>query len=119
MAIYPQPGSGVGRASDSGRPGDARTSFQHYQQLRGQLFAERATFDAHWRELGDYYLPRRMRFWVTDRNKGDKRNQHIIDSTARFAARTLQSGLHAGLTSPARPWMRLSTPDPELAELAR
>jgi hypothetical protein len=56
---------------------------------------------------------------ASDRNRGDKRNQNIIDSTGRFAARTLASGLHAGLTSPARPWMKLTTPDPDLAEHGR
>jgi hypothetical protein len=94
----------------------ARTKRERYASLRAQLWTERSSFDAHWRELGDYLLPRRTRFWSGDRNRGDKRNQNIIDSTARFSARTLQSGLHAGLTSPARPWMKLTTPDPDLAE---
>jgi len=49
-------------------------------------------------------------------NKGTKTNQSIVDSTAKFAAKTLQSGLHAGITSPARPWFKLGTPDPDLAE---
>jgi hypothetical protein len=96
---------------------DTRSKRVKYDVLRSSLWAERQSgFDAHWRELGDWMLPRRTRFWAGDKNKGGSRNQNIIDSTARFAARTLSSGLHAGLTSPARPWMKLSTPDPELAE---
>lgn len=87
-----------------------------YGQLRSALWTDRSSFDAHWREISDWLLPRRTRFFAGDRNKGDRRNQNIIDSTARFSARTLQSGLHAGLTSPARPWFNLTTPDPELAE---
>lgn len=89
---------------------------QRYDQLRSSLQDDRSTWDAHYQELANFLFPRRTRFFAQDRNKGDKRNQHIIDSTARFAARTLQSGLHAGLTSPARPWMKLTTHDPELAE---
>jgi hypothetical protein len=91
---------------------------ERYQKLKQALWNTRTGggFDAHWRELGDYFMPRRTRFWTGDRNRGDKRNQNIIDSTGRFAARTLASGLHAGLTSPARPWMKLTTPDPDLAE---
>jgi hypothetical protein len=73
-------------------------------------------FDAHWRDIGDFLMPRRTRFWSGDRNRGDKRLQNIIDSTGSFAVRTLESGMHAGLTSPARPWMKLTTPDPDLAE---
>jgi len=84
------------------------------QKLAQTLWTERSTFDSHWRELGDFFKPRRLRFMITDRNRGDKRNQKIIDSSGLFAARTLQSGLHAGLTSPARPWFILSTPDPSL-----
>lgn len=95
---------------------DAATKRDRYLQLRSALLSERTSFDAHWKELGDWMQPRRTRFWTGDRNKGDKRNQNIIDSTGRFAARTLQSGLHAGLTSPARPWMKLTTPDPDLAK---
>lgn len=84
--------------------------------LRSELDLERATFLAHWRELGDYILPRRPRFTVTDVNRGDRRNQKIIDSTATLAARTLKSGMMSGVTSPARPWFRLTTPDFMLAE---
>jgi hypothetical protein len=89
---------------------------ERYQALRSALWSGRSSFDSHWKELGDWLLPRRTRFTSSDRNKGDKRNSNIINSTARFAARTLQSGLHAGLTSPARPWFKLTTPDPELAD---
>ena len=81
------------------------------EALYASLKDERTSgFDEHWKELSNYFLPRRTRWWSGDRNKGDKRNQHIINSTGRFAARTLQSGMHAGLTSPARPWMRLTLP---------
>jgi len=97
---------------------DPVTKRTRYERLRSALFTERANFDAHWKELADFYFPRRTRFWAGDRNRGDKRNQNIINSTGRFAARTLQSGLHAGLTSPARPWLKLTTPDLELAEHA-
>jgi len=90
---------------------------ERYNTVKTALKSERWSFEAHWRELGDYLLPRRTRFWVGDRNRGDKRNQKILDSTGRFAVRTLQSGLHAGLTSPARPWMKLTTPDPNLAKI--
>lgn len=113
----PQP-DGRRRTDQVGSRDGSVTKRQLLEQLRGTLLQERSSFEAHWRELADYMLPRRTRFQVSDRNKGDRRSQHIIDGTARFAARTLQSGLHAGLTSPARPWMRLTTPDPDLAEIA-
>jgi len=96
--------------------GSASERRRRYGQLKTALWSERSSFDADWRELGDWLLPRRTRFWTGDRNRGGRRNQNIIDATARLSARTLQSGMHAGMTSPARPWMKLTTPDPDLAK---
>jgi hypothetical protein len=89
---------------------------ERYAQYWQGLKTERSSFDQHWRDLAQWVRPRRERFFASDRNRGDRRNQNIIDSTAGYALRTLQSGLQAGLTSPARPWFKLTTPDPELAQ---
>lgn len=94
----------------------AETKRQRYELLRSQLDNERTSFLSHWKELGDFICPRRPRFSVTDVNRGDRRNRNIIDSTATLSARTLRSGMMGGVTSPARPWFRLTTPDPDLAE---
>jgi hypothetical protein len=91
---------------------------QRFEQLRSQLAIDQSSFISHWRDLNDYILPRRGRFQVTDSNRGDRRNLKIIDSTATFSARTLSSGMMSGITSPARAWFRLTTPDPKLAERA-
>lgn len=85
--------------------------------LRSQLDLERATFLPQYQDLADYILPRRIRRFTSDRNKGDRRNNKIIDSTATLAARTLRSGMMSGITSPARPWFRLTTSDPDLVDL--
>lgn len=87
-----------------------------YELLRTQLTNERSSFMQHWRELGEFIMPRRPRFTLSDTNKGEKRSQKIIDSTATLALRTLRSGMMSGITSPARPWFRLTTPEPEVAE---
>ena len=49
-------------------------------------------------------------------NKGERRNLKIIDSTATLSSRTLRSGMMSGITSPARPWFRLTTEDPGMSE---
>lgn len=96
---------------------DLYESKKHMDELlRSQLELERATFISHWSELGQYIFPRRPRFSIEDVNKGDRRNDSIIDSTATYAARTLASGMMSGVTSPARPWFRLATPDPGMQE---
>lgn len=92
------------------------TKRQQLEILRAQLDNERSTFIAHWRDLSDFVQPRRARFYTSDVNKGDRRNQKIIDSTATMALRTLRSGMMSGVTSPARPWFKLATADPELSE---
>lgn len=84
--------------------------------LRSQLENDRTGHMPHWRDLGDYILPRRPRFTSSDTNKGDRRNQKIIDSTASLAVRTTRSGMMSGVTSPARPWFRLGTPNPKMME---
>ena len=96
--------------------GDILTKRQKYERLRSALLLERYSFEPDWREIAQYIRPRRTRFFTTERNRGERRNQSIIDSTATYAARTLQSGMHAGLTSPAREWMRLTVTDPDLAD---
>jgi hypothetical protein len=86
-------------------------------KLASKLLLERSAFDDHFRQLNDFILPRRTRFQTSDDDQNkDRRSLKIVDGTATRAARTLQSGLHSGVTSPARPWFRLTTPDPDLAE---
>lgn len=83
---------------------------------KSALWSERSSWITHWREISDYQQPRAGRFVVTDRNRGDKRANHILDNTAVFGARTLAAGLMSGITSPARPWFRLEIRDKDLME---
>lgn len=80
------------------------------------LWNERSSWVTHWREISEFQQPRAGRFVVTDRNRGDKRANHILDNTALFSSRTLAAGLMSGVTSPARPWFRLEIKDRDLME---
>lgn len=80
------------------------------------LKTERSSWVPHWQEISDYVLPRSGRFFVSDRNSGERRHNNIYDSTGTRALRVLAAGMMAGMTSPARPWFRLTTADPEMAE---
>jgi len=93
---------------------DKRTLRQRLQERHSSLKTERTSWDTHWREITEYLLPWSGRYYTTDRNKGNKRQTNIYDNTATRALRTLNSGLMAGATSPARPWFRLAAPDPDL-----
>lgn len=85
------------------------------------LEQERSAWEAHWRDLADHFLPRRSRFL---RARGpasggpDQRNTKLVDSTGLLAVRTLSSGMQSGLTSPARPWFRLSLQREDQAQAA-
>lgn len=92
------------------------TERQKYLKRLDALKNEQQTWRPHWLDLAEQIRPRRARFLSTDRNRGDKENEHIINGTPTWASRVLSSGMMAGITSPARPWFRLTTPDPELAE---
>lgn len=89
---------------------------KRYNLLWSQMKNERSSFDAHWRDLSDFILPRRAQFSLTDVNKGDKKNQNIVDGTASFSLRTLKSGFVSGITSPARPWFDLTIEDRDMVE---
>lgn len=94
----------------------AESQRKAHDRRLAELTTERSSFIRHWQDLSDYILPRQARFTVTDRNRGDRRNSKIVDNTATLAVRTLSSGMMSGITSPARPWFQLATPDPSLNE---
>jgi len=89
---------------------------QRLLSRKSALWTERSSWITHWREISDYQQPRSGRFVATDRNRGDKRANHILDNAAVFGARTLAAGLMSGVTSPARPWFRLEIEDRDLME---
>lgn len=89
---------------------------QRLEMVRTQLENERSSFIPHYRDLVDFIRPRRGRFFAGDVNKGDRRSQNIINSRATLSSRVLSSGMMTGITSPARPWFHLTTPDPDLAD---
>ena len=84
----------------------------------GALKNERSSWDSHWLEISQNLLPRSGRFLTTERNRGDKKHNTIYDSTGTRALRVLAAGMMSGMTSPARPWFRLTTSDPRLDESA-
>lgn len=73
------------------------------------LRTNRYSWWVHWRELADYFLPRRYRWIITPnmQSRGSPINQHILDSTGVICARNLASGLVSGKSSPTRPWFKL------------
>jgi hypothetical protein len=80
------------------------------EQRLASLKTERLSWWHHWREIADYIIPRRYRWLMTpnELRRGMSLNQRILDSTGTIALRTLSAGMMAGITSPTRPWFKLS-----------
>lgn len=81
---------------------------------KASLWSERTSWDSHWRELSENFLPRSGRFSTSETNKGGKKHNKILDNTGPRSLGILSAGMMAGMTSPARPWFRLATGDPEM-----
>lgn len=87
------------------------------ERRRAALWTERTgEWDAHWKDCQKYIEPSLGRFEQHEVNDGDKKRGSVIDETASESLDILVAGLSAGLTSPARPWFRLITPDTDMME---
>lgn len=122
MYGYTQDEEDEAKASNKGKPKRAKKDASACRKERleryNSLKLERQSWWDHWRELAEQIRPRGSRFLSSEANKGWKKNDKIINGTPCIAERTLAAGMMSGITSPSRPWFRLTTPDPQLAELA-
>ena len=93
------------------------TKREKVQRRVGALEQERSSWMSHWQDINRNLLPRTGAFFANQANRGDRRNTSILDNTATRALYTLGAGMQSGLTSPARPWLKLETADPDLMEV--
>lgn len=90
------------------------TQVAYHRRRAEELRTIRTPWETIWTPLAEFIEPTRLR--LNSKNEGATSRSRIIDSTGTFALRTLQSGMHSGITSPARPWFRLTTYDPDLKD---
>jgi hypothetical protein len=90
---------------------------RRYRQFSDEI--ESQGWRSHWQELQDFFLPRKGRYLSGDSanesNTGAKRNLKIINGISCDSLRILAAGMQGGLTSPSRPWFRLTLSDQDLA----
>lgn len=96
---------------------DNRTPQQKILARKSELWTTRSSYDSHMQEIADFLLPRAVRLDESNKNRGAVSDfNSIIDETGTQAHGVLEAGLMAGMTSPARPWVKLATPDRDLME---
>lgn len=86
--------------------------WRRLNSVLAELKTARYPFWTLWREVADYFLPKRY-VWLQSSNEArvrNAKNPYILDSTGTTAARILASGMMNGITSPSRPWFRLRIP---------
>jgi len=96
---------------DTGTLREAEAMRRHKSQILG-MDEERTYWFNHWREISDYFSPRRYPWLMSQKEQRtpNRRNRKLLDSTSTDAINTLASGMMDGITSPARPWFSLRIP---------
>lgn len=104
--------------AESSSTGYARNSRLYYQKRFFALKNDQATWLSAWKDIQKYLAPTRGFFEGTLANQGAMiDHKAILDGHSSRSLNTLASGMTSGLTSPTRPWFRLSIQDPDLAQI--
>ena len=83
-----------------------------------QLHAHRDEYLDEWRDSADFvlgYMPKALLGTNQSRTKR-QRNEHLLNEAGLWGAQVLASGMMAGITSPARKWFELTTPDKDMMD---
>lgn len=86
------------------------------------LKKDRSSWITEWQDVSDYVLGVRGRYLGDKQSRGGgsknhhDRNEQLYNEVGKFSSNTLASGMVAGITSPARPWFELATPDKDMLE---
>lgn len=87
---------------------------------RSELIADREPWMSDWRQVTDYLDPARGRFNGEGGANGQRNSKRsrarIINGTATKCVRVATAGMSSHMTSKARPWFKLATPDPAMGE---
>jgi len=92
------------------------TQIAYHRRRWSELTPIRLPWEQEWSGIAEFVDPTRLRLTTRDERPVSRRS--ILDASGTLSFRTLKSGMHSGITSPARPWFRLRTKDPDLREFA-
>jgi len=90
-----------------------------YRKKASALKQARQEYEAVWKDIREYLFPDSGK-WLVDETNGnrhrDRDDDKILNDAGGKALDALARGLHGGLTSPSREWLRLALPDESLME---
>lgn len=91
---------------------------RHADQRRTAMKNARQPWIQDWRQVSEYIDPARGRFDgdATNTEPAKRSRSKIINSRATYCVRVATAGLSSHMTSKARPWFNLTTPDPAMGQ---
>lgn len=84
-------------------------------QELAQLKESRVNFDSQWQEVAERVWPERQLFTTIERSEGDKRAEHMFDSTAMLALPKYAAAVDSFITPRTQRWHQLTVTDEALA----
>lgn len=83
-----------------------------------QVSGERGNWESHWREIAERILPADSKLFGTlgNQTQGEKRNDHVFDSTGQVALKRFGAILDSFITPRNQTYHRLQVSDPRLAK---
>lgn len=96
---------------------DSPLTKQEMNRIHKGLFDQQQRWVANWKDIRDYINPYLGFFDGDQPNQGDRKDTCMINTNALIASNTFAAGMHNGITSPTRPWVKLSLRDADAAEV--
>jgi hypothetical protein len=96
---------------------DSPISKEKLKRIYDGLFEEQDKWVAVWKDIRDHISPYLGFFDGDQPNQGNRKDSCMINTNALIASNTFAAGMHNGITSPTRPWVRITLRDKDSAEI--
>ena len=81
---------------------------EYVEKRFAELQGNRTNWESLWDEVARYIIPNKNDIW-DNQTKGERKTDHLYDSTAKRNNNELASALHSMLTNPTTKWFELTT----------
>lgn len=104
------------RALKSFMDGREAEYVKKWRVMYSSLSGERQKMLPIFQDIRDYAAPRTARFMGEEVGSGNREDRKILNGSPRTAIRVMGAGMQSGVTSPMRPWFRITMADPDLVK---